>query len=117
MSQDVRHYLRQLTLKTGQKWQVEVCETLRQLVKDAVPDAVERIQYGKPHYLKDGQYIAIISANKNDITFLIFNAPVREGTTDPVDSGKKIIRIRASEAKTLDCDRLTRLLQEAAGSE
>lgn len=69
MSQEVTDYIKKL-----QPWQVKVCETLRKTVKGIIPDAEERLQYGKPHYLKNGHYAAVIHAAKDKVSFMLFNA-------------------------------------------
>lgn len=55
-------------------WQVDVCEKLRTMIFDTVPDVEERMQYGKPHYLKDGHYASVIHAAKGKVSFMLFNA-------------------------------------------
>ena len=75
MNDDVTAYLSKLA-----PWQVEVCERLRTLVHETVPDVEERLQYGKPHFLKNGHYAAVIHAAKAKVTFMVFNA----GSIQPV---------------------------------
>ena len=69
MNQEVSTYIKKL-----QPWQVEVGESLRKMILQAIPGAEERLQYGKPHYLKDGHYAAVIHAAKDKMSFMIFNA-------------------------------------------
>ena len=69
MNQDVTQYIQKL-----QPWQAEVCESLRKLVYQAIPDVEERLQYGKPHCLKNGRYASVIHAAKDKVSFMIFNA-------------------------------------------
>ena len=69
MNQEVTQYIQKL-----QNWQVEVCESLRKMVYETIPDIEERLQYGKPHYLKDGHYACVIHAAKDKVSFMIFNA-------------------------------------------
>jgi hypothetical protein len=69
MNEEVTQYIQ----KT-QPWQVAVCNTLRDLILKNVPDVEERLQYGKPHYLKDGSYLAVIHVSKDKVSFMIFNA-------------------------------------------
>ncbi|WP_295128890.1 DUF1801 domain-containing protein [uncultured Chitinophaga sp.] len=69
MNKEVTQYIAKLP-----EWQVSVCEELRRTIHTAVPDVEERIQYGKPHYLKNGHYAAVISASKEKVVFNIFNA-------------------------------------------
>ena len=51
----------------------EVITSLRELVYQAIPDAQERLQYKKPHFLKNGKYAAVISTSKDAVSFTIFN--------------------------------------------
>lgn len=69
MNEEVTQYIQKLP-----PWQVEICESLRKVVLDTIPSVQERIQYGKPHYMKDGHYAAVISAAKDKVSFMIFNA-------------------------------------------
>ncbi|MFP3380485.1 DUF1801 domain-containing protein, partial [Bacillus sp. SIMBA_069] len=55
-------------------WKIEVSNRLREIVHQAIPEAEERIQYKKPHFLKRGHYAAVISPSKDAIAFMIMNA-------------------------------------------
>ncbi|MHA6480940.1 DUF1801 domain-containing protein [Paenibacillus sp. strain BS8-2] len=57
-----------------QPWQKELTLSLREAVHQAIPEAAERIQYKKPHFLKNGKYAAVISTSKDAVSFTIFNA-------------------------------------------
>jgi hypothetical protein len=69
MNQEVTNYIQKLP-----KWQTTVCESLRTLISKTVPTIEERMQYGKPHYLKNGHYACVIHAAKEKVSFMIFNA-------------------------------------------
>jgi hypothetical protein len=69
MNQEVTQYIQNLS-----EWQVKVCESIRKMVYETIPDVQERLQYGKPHYLKNGHYAAVIHASKDKVSFMIFNA-------------------------------------------
>ncbi len=69
MNQEVTAYIQKLP-----KWQADAAETLRKTVHKTIPGVEERLQYGKPHYLKNGHYAAVISAAKDKLSFMIFNA-------------------------------------------
>lgn len=69
MNLEVTQYIEKL-----QPWQVTIAGELRKLILKAIPDAEERLQYGKPHYLKNGHYAAVIHAAKDKVSFMIFNA-------------------------------------------
>lgn len=111
MNQEVTAFIENL----GQPWKVELCERLRQLVHEAIPEADERIQYKKPHFLKNGHYAAVISPSKDAIAFMIMNADGVEfpaGFEGPAE--RKWIKIR--EGGSPDYDLLTRLLVQASGT-
>jgi hypothetical protein len=58
----------------GLPWQVEVCKKLRELVHQTIPDVEEKLEYGKPHFLKNDQHAAVIHVGKNKVSFMVFNA-------------------------------------------
>ncbi len=76
MNQEVTAFIEEL----GQPWQMELSSKLRQMVHDTIPNIEERIQYKKPHFLKNGHYAAVISPSKDAIAFMIMNA---KGVTFP----------------------------------
>jgi len=113
MSQEVTDYIGNL----GQAWQTEVCQSLYQMVHRAIPEVAERLQYGKPHYLKDGTYACVLSAPKGAVTLTIFNAAALdapEGLFEPGPPERKTIKIR--EGQAVDYDLLAKLLQQAANA-
>ena len=57
-----------------QPWQTTVCQSLRTMIHDTIPDVDESFQYGKPHFLKNGQYAAVIAVAKDKVNFMVFNA-------------------------------------------
>jgi hypothetical protein len=69
MNKEVTDYINK-----QQPWQVKVCEALRKMVHKTIPGVEERLQYGKPHYLKNGHYAAVIHAAKDKLSFMLFNA-------------------------------------------
>ena len=69
MNQEVTAYIEKLP-----EWQIQICGTLRALITDVIPDVEEKLQYSKPHYLKNGKYACVISAAKDKVSFMIFNA-------------------------------------------
>ncbi|SDL69841.1 hypothetical protein SAMN05216191_10512 [Paenibacillus jilunlii] len=102
-------------LNLSQPWQIEVSNRLRQMVHQAIPEAEERIQYKKPHFLKNGHYAAVISPSKDAITFMIMNASgltVPEGFEGPEE--RKWLKIRKED--TPDYDLLSSLLVQASST-
>ncbi|MFB2600337.1 DUF1801 domain-containing protein [Herbiconiux sp. P17] len=55
-------------------WQTTVCDGLRTMVHEVIPDVEERFQYGKPHFLRNGEYVAVIAVAKEKVNFMVFNA-------------------------------------------
>jgi hypothetical protein len=112
MSQEVTAYIQNLK----QPWQVEVCNRIRQVIHQSIPDVVERIQYGKPHYLQNGKYACVLSATKAGVNFTIFNATTLtapEGVFEPGGSpDRKTIKIR--DGQDVDYELLATLVHQAA---
>jgi hypothetical protein len=116
MSDDVLDHIESLRTKAGQEWQADVAVALRQAVHLAIPDVRERLQYGKPHFLKGQKYAAVISASKAALSFAIFSATELStsggGSFEPGPAERKTIKIR--EGQQLDYALLTTLVREAA---
>lgn len=101
----------------GQPWQIEISNELRQMIHQSIPDAAERIQYKKPHFLKNGKYAAVISPSKDALNFMIFNTAELELPDGVVFEGpaeRKWIKIREGQAP--DYAMLSNLLIQASSS-
>ncbi|MDF2651123.1 MAG: hypothetical protein K0Q73_6928 [Paenibacillus sp.] len=99
----------------NQPWQIEVSNRLRQMVHQYIPEAEERIQYKKPHFLKNGHYAAVISPSKDAIAFMIMNATgltFPKGFEGPAE--RKWLKIR--EGETPDYDLLANLLVQTSST-
>jgi hypothetical protein len=115
MNAEVTDFINKLNEKAGQEWQAEVCTQLRQLANQSIPDVSERIQYGKPHFLKDGKYAAVLGTAKGWVTFTIFNAEGIEGPDNFFEEGppeRKTVKIL--KGKTPNYDLIGKLLKQAA---
>ncbi len=115
MNQEVTDFINKLNDKPNQEWQVEISKQLRQLAQDNIPDFSERIQYGKPHFLKDGKYAAVLGTAKGWVTFTIFNAEGLEAPTGYFEDGppeRKTVKIKKDQ--TVDYAFLGKLLKKAA---
>jgi hypothetical protein len=114
MSQEVTDFINNIQVA----WQADVANRLHQTVLGVVPDLTQRIQYSKPHYLKNKKYLAVISTAKAFVSFTIFNAqnldtpPKLFETSENGD--RKTIKIR--EGQQVDYDMLGRLVTQAASS-
>lgn len=110
MNQDVTAFIENI----NQPWQVELCSRLREIVRQSIPDVEERIQYKKPHFLKNGKYAAVISPSKDAISFMIFNVEgieLQEGLFEgPAE--RKWVKIR--QGQTPDYTMLADILVQAS---
>ncbi len=114
MKQEITNYI----TKIEQKWQAEICTQLRQIVHQSVPEVEERIQYGKPHFLKNGKYACVLGTAKGWVSFTIFNAQKLEAPdgffelSDTTD--RKTIKIKQGQA--VDFGLVAKLVQQAASA-
>ncbi|MBH0171253.1 MAG: DUF1801 domain-containing protein [Bacillota bacterium] len=112
MNQEVTHFIEELK----ESWQVELSTNLRGVVHQAIPDVNERIQYKKPHFLKNGKYAAVISTSKDAVSFTIFNANSLE-LPEALFSGppeRKTIKLRKGDS--IDSKQLISFVKEASSA-
>ncbi|OUS68039.1 hypothetical protein B1748_34890 [Paenibacillus sp. MY03] len=108
MNHDVIAYIENLP-----KWQSDISSILRNLVHETIPEAEERIQYKKPHFLKNGHYAAVISPSKDAIAFMIMNANgIEFPKTFDGPAERKWIKLR--EGDSPDLPLLSGLLKQAS---
>ncbi len=113
MNQEVTDHIAAVQAK--QPWQGPLCTSLREAVHAAIPDVQERIQYNKPHFLKNGKYAAVISTSKDAVSFTIFNATaltLPTGFSGPPE--RQTIKLKQGES--YDIQLLTTLVNQAAAS-
>lgn len=111
MGQEVAAYIDAVK----QEWQVEVCRSIDRAIRQAIPEVQERIQYGKPHYLKDGKYACVLGTAKGWVSFTIFNATALDapdGLFEPGPSERKTMKVRQGQA--VDYGILAKLVGQAA---
>ena len=111
MNDEVTQYV-----KKTQPWQVEVYSTLRNLVLINVPGVEERLQYGKPHYLKDGSYLAVIHAGKDKVSFMLFNAtkvPEVKGFLRSMSNGDRKT-VDMSDGQSVDYKKILKLVKDVS---
>ena len=113
MNKEVTDYIQKLP-----KWQVEVCGSLRKMIHKTIPGVEESLQYGKPHYLKDGHYAAVVHAAKDKVSFMIFNAgkleEIKGFFKSMSDPNRKTATI--TEGQEVDYTLLAKLLKKASAS-
>jgi hypothetical protein len=113
MNQAVSDYI-----QAKAEWQQDVCGKLRQMILDSIPDVEERLQYGKPHYLKNGSYAAVISVAKDKISFMLFNATeieAEKGFIRSMGEGERKV-IDISQGQDVDYERLASLLKQSSST-
>lgn len=94
-------------------WQVELATKLRAIVHEVIPNVEEKIQYKKPHFLKNGQYAAVISPRKGAVAFMIMNT--QDLTVPEYFGGPKERRwLTIKEGDSVNFDELKSLLAAAA---
>ena len=118
MNEQVTEFIEKLGEKPAQVWQVDIAKRLRAVVLAAIPDADERIQYGKPHYRKNNQYAAVIGTAKGWVTLTIFNAQDIQPPAGMFESSEKGDRktIKILQGQSVDEPLLTKLLQQASST-
>lgn len=97
-------------------WQGELSSRLREVVLQAIPDVQERIQYKKPHFLKNGKYAAAISTSKDAVSFVIFNTSeltLPDGLFEGPQE-RKTIKIRQGQA--VDFEQLSSIISDASST-
>jgi hypothetical protein len=117
MNPKVTEYISKLSNKANQEWQYEVCRSIHQVFHQSIPRLEERVQHGKPHYLKNCKYACAVGTAKEYVLFTIFNArtlEAPEGLFEPGDPGRRTIKIR--KGQKVNYDLLGKLLQQAANS-
>ncbi|KQO17160.1 DUF1801 domain-containing protein [Paenibacillus sp. Leaf72] len=95
-------------------WQVEISNQLRSLVHGVIPDVQERLQYKKPHFLKNGKYAAVISPSKKAVSFTIFNTASLDLPAELFEGPEERKTIKIQEKDTPDYSQLTKYLEQAS---
>lgn len=111
MGQEVADYIDAVK----QEWQIEVCRSIDRAIRQAIPEVQERIQYGKPHYLKNDKYACVLGTAKGWVSFTIFNATALDapdGLFEPGPPERKTMKIRQGQA--VDYEVLATLVHQAA---
>jgi hypothetical protein len=118
MNQDVTNYIEKLNEKPKQVWQIEVCNRVREAVFQAIPDAEERLQYGKPHYRKNGKYACVLDTAKDWVSVTVFNAESLNAPDDffEKDGPPERKTTKILNGQPVDYDLLTKLIQQAAST-
>lgn len=113
MNDEVTRYIDKLPA-----WQIDVCRQLRAMVHKTIPGAEEQIQYGKPHFSKNGQHAALIHAAETKVSFMVFNAseiePIKGVLRSMGNGERKTADI--VEGQDIDYDLLAEFVAKASSS-
>ncbi|UQZ35563.1 hypothetical protein C2I18_19785 [Paenibacillus sp. PK3_47] len=112
MNQEVTGFIAALQ----EPWQAEISASLREVVHQAIPAVQERIQYKKPHFLKNGKYAAVISVSKDAVSFTIFNAAALELPEDLFSGPPERKTQKLRKGDTVHAEQLTAWVSEASAS-
>lgn len=112
MNQEVTDFIEALK----EPWQGELSTTLRDIVHQAIPDVQERMQYKKPHFLKNGKYAAVISTSKDTVSFTIFNAAALELPEGMFEGPLERKTLKLRQGQTADAEKLSSLLGQAVAT-
>ncbi|MCE5173603.1 DUF1801 domain-containing protein [Paenibacillus profundus] len=112
MNQEVVEFIEALT----ESWQRELSLELRKVVHQAIPDVTERIQYKKPHFLKNGKYAAVISTSKDTVSFTIFNAAALVLPESMFSGPAERKTLKLKKDQSLDANQLVSWIREASSS-
>ena len=101
-----------------QPWQAEICNAIRDRIHQSLPDVQERLQYKKPHFLKDGKYLAVLSPAKAQVSLTVFNATELDAPDGVFEADgppqRKTVKIK--DGQEVDYDLLGRLVAQAAST-
>lgn len=109
---EVSDFIKQINVP----WHAELCGQLRNMIHEAVPDVQERIQYRKPHFLKNGKYAAVISPSKSGVSFTIFNTADVDVPSNLFEGPPERKTIKIKEGQAVDFQLLTELFVQASAS-
>ncbi|GAA0356641.1 DUF1801 domain-containing protein [Bacillus horti] len=112
MNPEVTEFIEALT----EDWQKELAVALRDVVHNSVEDIQERIQYKKPHFLKNGKYAAVISPSKAAVSFTIFNTTGLELPADKFEGPAERKTLKLKKGQTVDTVELSELLKQTTSS-
>jgi len=112
MNQEITDFIEALK----EPWQGELAANLREVVHQTIPDVLERMQYKKPHFLKNGKYAAVISTSKDAVSFTIFHASALELPEGVFDGPEERKTMKLRKGDSFDAGQLAAWLSQASSS-
>ncbi|MFC0211738.1 DUF1801 domain-containing protein [Paenibacillus chartarius] len=99
-----------------ESWQRELSAGLREVVHQAVSDVQERMQYKKPHFLRNGKYAAVISTSKDAVSFTIFQVAGLELPEGMFDGPPERKTLKLRKGDSFDAGQLVSWVRQASGA-
>ena len=112
MNPEITEYIE----KVEQPWQTDVCNQVRQIILQTVPEVEEIKQYSRPHYKKNGQYLCVFHVAKKWVSVVLFNAQalmIPEGHGELSPNGDRLTT-KIQQGDRFDYDLFSSQLQQAA---
>jgi hypothetical protein len=112
LNQDVTEYIQ----KIEQEWQVEICQLIRKVIHQSVPDVKEQIKMTTPNYTKNGKVVCTFFAAKAWVTLTIFNAgnlEIPESLHNVSDYPDRM-QLKIKKGQALDEHALAKFMEQAA---
>ncbi|MDQ0232074.1 DUF1801 domain-containing protein [Metabacillus malikii] len=97
-------------------WKRDLCNHLREAVHKAIPNVEERIQYKKPHFLKNGKYDAVISVLKINVSFTIYNTQDLQLPEDSFSGPQERKTLKLKKGEATDFEQLSKWVKLATRS-
>ncbi|SDN78276.1 DUF1801 domain-containing protein [Alkalicoccus daliensis] len=110
MNQEITYFIDNLK----EPWQKITAADLREIVHQAIPGVQERMQYNKPHFLKNGKYAAVISPSKTAVNFTIFHTGALTLPEDMFNGPPERKTLKVRREDTLDSELLSSYVREAS---
>lgn len=109
---EVTGYIEKIT----EEWQVEICNRIRQVIHQTVPDVNEKIKMTTPNYSINGKTLCVFFAAKSWVNLSIFETKaleIPEGFFDPSDYPDRM-QIKIKKGKDFDEKVFAMFLQQVA---
>ncbi|MCH5584498.1 DUF1801 domain-containing protein [Shimazuella sp. AN120528] len=109
MNQEITAYIDQIE----QEWQKEICNQIRQVIHQTLPEVQEQVKYKQAFYTKDGKQVCVFFPAKNWINVTLFNAETVEAPEGFFESSSKADRkaVKIKEGQSFDYSLLGKILR------
>lgn len=102
MNEQVTEYINKINIE----WQVDICEQIRNIILQSIPEVEEQIKYNQAFYSLNGKQLCVFFPAKNWVNVTLFNAEeieAPEGFFEPSNKPeRKAVKIREGQAFEYD---------------